>query len=236
MGRTITAVGALVMFLSGFMAFAASGEALPSATLLEQGSGNSVSYSGGNASISYDGTGPSSPGGASGSISLTYWIEVVGPANVSVPIDFLSNGTATASNQKTSSAVTASFGTNPSLDACANSGAGPCAPNTFFSGLHQYTIATNVPVEVQLTGSWFSGCCGDGVFGGGQAHGFANSFVEVDPTFGLSGYTLQWSADLSPASVPEPSTYALMLGALGLVAFLARRREIVERHAAGSFS
>ena len=45
-----------------------------------------------------------------------------------------------------------------------------------------------------------------------------------DPNITHGDYRLTFTGDLTVAAVPEPSTYALMFGGLGLVGFMAARR------------
>ena len=49
--------------------------------------------------------------------------------------------------------------------------------------------------------------------------------VSITGTTGLSGARYGASVSAIPAPVPEPETYAMMLGGLGLLAFTARRRK-----------
>lgn len=51
-----------------------------------------------------------------------------------------------------------------------------------------------------------------------------NQFVDVQTSLGLLTFSAADSVTFSAAVVPEPETYALMLGGLGMTALVARRR------------
>ena len=64
---------------------------------------------------------------------------------------------------------------------------------------------------------------------GGQASASADPYFFIDPTFAAEhpGYTLSFSpfaGNDAIASVPEPATWALMIGGFGLAGAALRRR------------
>ena len=64
--------------------------------------------------------------------------------------------------------------------------------------------------------------------GGGTFQAMIDPFIEIDPTFNISGqYSLAFSPGVgnSIAPVPEPDAYAMLLAGLGLLGAVARRRK-----------
>jgi hypothetical protein len=91
---------------------------------------------------------------------------------------------------------------------------GPTASFTGSFALHDDPISVSLgrPYEVQLTAD---------VIGGGAA---ATGTASIDPTFiAPPGYEIEFSPGIN-AAVPEPSTWALMIVALGGVGAALRRR------------
>jgi hypothetical protein len=91
--------------------------------------------------------------------------------------------------------------------------------------------ATLINFAVPLSGITYIGLH----FGGGATSPVpgsdTTSFYRLDAGDSLSALTLNYGASSdvkvfsTVAAVPEPETYALMLGGLGVVAFIARRRK-----------
>jgi hypothetical protein len=210
---------------------ATSAQALPDATVTQTGTGTTASYAGGVGQIAFDGFGPTptpplydaTP--AAGSASVAYWIEVVGPANIQVPVNFFASGLVGAPVGSLGlESVTATLGANPTLYAYTSGRALPNplgAPKWSFSGPSLYDVMANTPVQVQLSASYVAGGLGDGYYGGGEVTGSVTAWATIATAWEQLGYTLVSSG--SPASVPEPATYGLMLGGL-LLAFIASRR------------
>lgn len=213
---TFSAAGVFVLGLLQ----TANATILPGAVVAEQGTDVSGTYSNGSGSISMFGTLPNAPSGGSGSISLTYWVEVVGPSSVTVPLDFSTSGTTYVDAHQGRATVSADLGTF-SLEACSNGGESePCSVTSSgppsFSATQLYSIASNTPVEVELSGSWTGQCCGDGYFGGAAAGGSVNSSVAIDSSFTTSGYSLVTSP------VPLPESFWLLLSGCVLGFFVVR--------------
>jgi hypothetical protein len=224
-------LGAAFAALTVILAASADAQALPDATVTQTGTGTTASYADGVGQIAFDGFGP--PGTpplfdmnpTAGSASVTFWIDVVGPANVQVPVDFFASGlVGPPLGSFGLDTVTATLGSNPPLYAYTH---GRSVPNPLgnqqwsFSGPSAYDVMTNTPVPVQLSASWLVHGFGDGYYGGGEVTGSVTAWVAITSAWEQLGYTLVSSAP--PASVPEPATYGLMLGGL-LLAFIASRR------------
>jgi hypothetical protein len=91
--------------------------------------------------------------------------------------------------------------------------------------------ATNIDFAAELNGTTYIGVH----YGGGNGGpGNATAFYRFDAGTNLDSFTLNYGASsdavlysTTPSTtppVPEPETYALMLGGLGVVGWLARRR------------
>jgi hypothetical protein len=207
----------------------AKSETLPAASWTQNGTGTSGTYSDGIGTISINGYQPyfdfSCPtcfsGPTAGDISLTYWFEVLGPANASVPVDFLVNATGAVDRGGTT--ISATLGSNPAINACtAGPPYGGCPspypwPPISVSASQLYYALTNTPTQITLTGRFFLGCCGDGYFGGGTATGAADAAVQLDPSVTTAGYTIEYSP------VPLPAVGWLLGPAFGVLGYRKRR-------------
>jgi hypothetical protein len=158
--------------------------------------------------------------GTSGNADVTFSYEVVGPSNPVVTLDF----DVTATTEVTGgggAAVLVNLYTNR-FGACIGPlctgilvGAPSSLSGTFFQSVRANTVAT----------ADFDAQCGFASLATGTCSASFDPMVTIDPNFGLSGYSLILSPDLSPPPVPEPETYALMLVGLGcLPLFLAGLR------------
>jgi hypothetical protein len=224
--------GVMLAALFGFLTTHAQSQPLPVAALSQTGTGMTLLYQDGIGRISIDGLPePALPmpphGGNSGSGSVAYWIEILGPANIKVPVSFTASGFSTPSyGVGGGMVVTASLDSNPTLYAYQSAPRSPPNPlgpaQASFDGSFVYDVMTNTPVPVQLAASWQTGSWGDGYYGGGSAIvGSVSAAESISDAWYQLGYTLQSSASSVP--VPEPATDALML--LGvLLAFVASRR------------
>jgi hypothetical protein len=212
-------LGAAVAALSGCMALNAQAQALPSAVLSTTGTGMNVSYKDGAAQVSFDGFGPTptpplydqTP--TTGSGSVAYWIEVLGPGHVLVPVHFNATGAVGfAVGWLGKETVTASWGSNPALYAYTAARGGPPnplgPPQTSFAGSFDYNVMTNTPILVELSATWIAGGLGDGYYGGGETTGYVDSCVAMSSSWDQVGFTLVSSG--SAMAVPEPGTYVLM--------------------------
>jgi hypothetical protein len=223
-------LGVAVAALSGLLASSVEAQALPDAVVSQSGSGMTVAYQGGAGQISINGLGPTAAPPdyimqTSGSATVTYWIEVVGPANVEVPITFMASGATPNVTGVPGVLVTATLGSNTALYAYTlrrndlPNSIGP--PAASFGGSYVYQVMTNTPIPVQLAATWVSGGLGDGYYGGGTITGSVSASESIAASWSQLGYSVVSSA--AAVSVPEPATYGLMLGGL-ILAFVASRR------------
>ncbi len=205
---------ASLVFASGLMAGAAVAQTLPNAAVVQSGTGVSSSYANGTGSISISAVGPGlPPNGVSGSATLTYWIEITGPSNITVPLDLTAAGTADAIQANAANVtVTATVGSNTTLTACGSGGESFCADGGLpgsgqsFNQTLVYEVPTNTPIQVQLTGNWDIDCCGDGYFGGATATGSITTSLAIDASFKKKGYALFVSTGTNPNPVSLLST------------------------------
>jgi hypothetical protein len=126
---------------------------------------------------------------------------------------------------------------------------GAAASNTFDLDLTNFTVGTNFFAQVtanftggagyDVTGVTLDGVSFFPAFNGGWGNSGSDNWVLLLPTLSASlheivvtgtpllntvGFT--GSLALNVSAVPEPETYAMMLGGLGLVGFMARRRKL----------
>ena len=185
-----------------------------------------ASYSGGTAASS-SGSGTttgSNPANAAASGIVTYFYEVVGPANVSVPLLFTASGSTSASGTEAigqvqafsgGGAFYACSGTGPSLASCLVSGS--YLP-TSFSGTIPFSVTTNTLADIELIST------GSSTLGTGSFSAMGSVQIGFAPGFTTPGYTLELTGE-SISSVPIPATFALLLSGIGLMGIIALRRK-----------
>lgn len=164
---------------------------------------------------------------------LTYYAEVVGPANITVPVDFLVSGSATTSTSYDDEAyVWASLGANAQISACAGGGNCNGPLSSSFGGSYSYSVPTNTPIQIQMQ---VQGLVGILAGPGATFTATVDPSVVLDPSFNTPGYSVIFSADLSPPPpVPVPAAGWLLLSGIGgLGAFLRGKRLAPESRYAG---
>jgi hypothetical protein len=134
--------------------------------------------------------GPSALGGVlgDGDISITYYVEVVGPKSVTVPLDLTASASTAASGQSTASVAELAF-VSLQLNACTN-GDGPaeCAalgnPGSSFSGTQIVDVPSNTAelLVLEVTCDTYDSCSAS-----------IDSMVVIDSSFTEKGYRLVFS-------------------------------------------
>jgi hypothetical protein len=157
-------------------------------------------------------------------VTLTYFVEVMGPQNVSVPVDFMASGsTITSSDFDDIATANASFNGASTPAICAGGGNcnGPLSAS--FAGPYHYSVTANTPIQVQLSAV---GTVGVLAGGGATFSAAVDPSVVIDSSFTDAGYSVIFSPDLAPAPAPLPDADWLLLGGLGAFAGLGitRRR------------
>ena len=185
---------------------------LPYASISQQGIGVSSGYSDGRGSISIYGVSHGTNLYSElGSGSVTYWMEVVGPANTNIPVEFSVLGR-TALMDKSSAAarvsISAALGSNTALAACSSGGQSqPCnAPASFLGEKRVYNVPSNTPIEIQLNASWDVACCIGAHSGDETAQASVTTNVAIDHPFRKRGYRIVFGAGENPNPVSLLST------------------------------
>jgi hypothetical protein len=93
-----------------------------------------------------------------------------------------------------------------------------------------YNFARSTAFNITFTGAELSGVPIPYTNSGGVGFSFGGLIADftgplVLTISGTSGATGSYAGTLNVSAVPEPETYAMMLGGLGLLGFMARRRK-----------
>lgn len=88
-----------------------------------------------------------------------------------------------------------------------------------------YTLAQATDPYVKFEGGTLTGPNGRFATQGGGAVDLFSIFGASNFNYAING--IDQGGTLSISAVPEPESYALMLGGLGVVGFLARRRKLI---------
>jgi hypothetical protein len=175
-----------------------------------------LSYSGGTASASANGTtsgGNGVPNATAGGTVIFYFI-VSGPANTEVPLIVTASGSTSASGVDV---ISQSQFMSPggSFDACSSSGAGAagaCSNGTggveptSYSGQKLFSVSSDTleDIEVIVSGASSSGS--------GTWSASVDPTVEINPDFAdAAEFTIEFSPNVAPANMPEPPTWTLLL-------------------------
>ncbi len=155
--------------------------------------------------------------------NLSYYFEVVGGmvgTQVPVLIDTALHTTANYPLEAVSQIMV------DGTTVCASSGNGsPCPSPDYVGSIHE-TVADGDAIRVQLYAQT------DGQYGRGlTAYASVDPYIHIDPAF-VGGQ--QYSIEVSPgvgnapfaSGVPEPATWAMMLGGFALVGGALRRQRI----------
>lgn len=178
----------------------------------------SLAYSNGDitSSVSGSNSGGVAVANASAQTDGTFWFELVGPANVSVPLIITANGTTSANGPDTEGLVQIFFG-GGSFYACTGAGnaASSCVSEpASFSGSKSYSLTSNTLSDVEVI------VAGSSSLGSSSFSASADPMVVIDPSFvNADEFSLVFSAD-----VPEPSSLALLFIGLALLAGSIHRR------------
>jgi hypothetical protein len=190
-----------------------------------ESSSASMMYSDGDGSGSVQGTtsGGTGVASASATATATYYLEVVGPTDIDVPLLITASGSTSANGPEAlgrslvlfaGGEFVACSGTGLDAAVCEN-GSGQPYP-TSFSGTQSLTVESNTLADVGVSLS------GDSELGSGSFSANVDPTVEIDPTFAdASEFTLVFSPDVS---APEPGTAVFALAAFfGLASMLLKR-------------
>ncbi|HXQ47389.1 MAG TPA: PEPxxWA-CTERM sorting domain-containing protein, partial [Caulobacteraceae bacterium] len=173
-----------------------------------------------------DGSGP--PGYASDAhATLTYWAEVVGPDNVTVPLGFEARlsafggeGPSVTDSILENFFATAYLSAGSLFDQVTFTGdaASPKCPDCLGESQlfnQSLTVDSNIPFEISMAAYV-------GAENNANAVAYADPYMFIEPDFSAlnPGYSLVFSpnvVDALPAGIPEPATWAMMLFGVGVI-------------------
>jgi len=167
-------------------------------------------------------------GTAGGVAGLTYYLEIVplagGQSGITVPVDVVALGAAAASGQDpagySGSGEAGGLFTSPDGDAV---GLSTLPGNLSLSFSYNQTQELHTGVLYSVSMSVNAQVIGEGNPAGEYAWAWIDPQISIDPSFAQAN---DYSLELSPnLVVPEPSTWAMLLGGLGLLAFWRQRKE-----------
>jgi hypothetical protein len=161
--------------------------------------------------------------GANSSIGIVYYFMFVGPAGGTVDYHWSGSGSTSIFG---GGAAFANLYKNsvPQGNACSSSVVGGCGA---IGDDFDFNIELSAPantaqmVEIQLSGSTAG-------FGGGPYTATIDPLVTIDANSVAEGYSLELSPNVTQdsvaPSVPEPSTWAMLLAGFAALAYRAQRR------------
>jgi hypothetical protein len=155
---------------------------------------------------------------------VTYFAELIGPANQLVPLHLLVNLMSSySSNSRSGADVGVYINSGFLARKFVASGSGQDLSQHNYFGSIDFSMMVGSHLSIVVTGY------AEALGGAGEAHAFADPLLTIDPSAG-DAFSLAFSPGVGnavsgPGGVPEPSTWALMLvGFGGLGAMLRRRR------------
>ncbi len=182
--------------------------------------------------------------GGSAVVSLTYYLEIVGPGSGFAPLVTTGGGSVSSFNGGLGYAelfvlspgiggVTAVVSSNGVTTAPADDGFIPLLPdNSIFSINYTKMFPINSPIEVQMIVSSQT----DFEFGPSQASAFMDPMFSIDPSFlNADQFSIIVSDGIGNGNgpvgggVPEPSAWALMLVGFGALGAMLRARRSASR-------
>lgn len=171
-----------------------------------------------------------------------YDAEVVGPSNISVPVDFVFDAYASVSTllglyegggmyapASVNAQAFGTFGSNATLQVCAGASCPNPTINDSIGPAFPYSVVANTPIAISVGVQAY-----DTILSGPDSTFSASvdPSVVIDPSFTTPGYSVVFS----PSPVPVPAAAWLLLSGLGGLGALVRRgRAIHWRSTSGRF-
>jgi hypothetical protein len=160
---------------------------------------------------------------------VTYFFAVNGPSNTQVPITIAANGSITQAATSSDNGATINFTTPSGTSALVNITCGKfdCSGKTFSLATPE-TINSNTQYALTLQVQLSANTVGNGLTSDSQS-GRIDPMIGIDPLFQLENplFNLVLSPDTGNtiSSVPETSTWAMMLLGFAGIGFMAYRRK-----------
>ena len=156
---------------------------------------------------------------SSGGLGLVYFYFSVAPLGaVSEPVPLIFTGSGSTSASGLDSGANAVFDTPGGVLYACSGVEGFCgAKPSSFSGTLTYDAIPNALYDIEVIAN-----------GGSSVGGFSatvDPMVEIDPTFAdAADFALEFSANPTTTTIPEPPTWTLVILGLGMATFSRMRR------------
>ena len=170
--------------------------------------------------------------GVQSEITIDYYFRGDGPAGGTVVFDWEASGATSISGGGMATASLYEDGTLVAF-ACSSSMTGYCAVGDAFAFNTKFSAPANATqvIEIDLIG-------GTTPFGGGPFSAAIDPLITIDPSSVAAGYSLELSPNVTQSvvapSVPEPSTWTMLLAGFAALGFAYRvRRRAPAAHRRG---